>query len=294
MNTSKKWANAGLVFVDGCDLDIVEAANLVVSGFETLGQRVASVHIHSDTSALVTTDTHRLELSIDEDVLTHGLTAPAAVVLNVRIAQSDQPSTKRFAGDSLLARALQGLNDQLCPDFVKWIDSDVLLPSAAFASATGGAVRAKHDRAAAGKARRSSAISLPDVDETNEILQRRISNHDPVIVDGQSEPEHLRKIFSENWVDPHTQAAREMNAMKAREEEDIEKEAPLRLSAWMISFAVTLFALPLGVALMVLNLMKGENLRLASQTAALTGTFLSLQASGASAHALVALQHMIG
>ena len=80
----------------------------------------------------------------------------------------------------------------------------------------------------------------------------------------------------------------------ARDKEDIVRAAPLRLSAWMLSFAVALFALPLGVMLLVLNCAKGENLRLASQTAALTGTFIGFQTFGTTAHAMTALQGFIG
>ncbi|MBZ0122476.1 MAG: hypothetical protein K8F31_01155, partial [Roseovarius sp.] len=81
---------------------------------------------------------------------------------------------------------------------------------------------------------------------------------------------------------------------QARDLEDIETTAPLRLSAWLISFAVALFALPVGVMLLILNLAKGENLRLASQTAALTGTFIALQSYGTMAHAMNTLQGLIG
>jgi hypothetical protein len=65
-----------------------------------------------------------------------------------------------------------------------------------------------------------------------------------------------------------------------------EETAPLRLSVWMMTFTLAIFALPVAAGLMVFNLLRGENLRLASQTAALTGLFMSLQASGAMAEAV--------
>lgn len=296
MSKSKTWATAGLVFVKERDLDIVEAADLVVSGFKKLGHRVTSAHINSETSALVTTNQHSLDLSVEENVALMTLPEPAAAVLTIKIADADRPGVTQFARDSLLARTLQTLHDQLAPDFVKWIDSDVLLPSETFVSATRRSTTptARSGRVKPRRVTTAPVRRLPDIDETNEILQQRITAHDPVIFEVQSSPDRLRKIFTESWIDPDVAAASALSKARERELEDIEINAPLRLSAWMISFAVTLFALPLGVALMVLNLAKGENLRLASQTAALTGTFLALETYGASAQAIDTLQKIIG
>jgi hypothetical protein len=61
-----------------------------------------------------------------------------------------------------------------------------------------------------------------------------------------------------------------------------------------LSIAVALLCLPVGVALAVINLLRGENLRLASQTAALTGTFVTLQATGAVAQATQVIQTVLG
>ena len=95
MSAGKTWATAGLVFLESRDLDIVEAANLVASAFETLGQRVHSVHIHSDTNARVATTTHRLKLCIDEEVSLRNLNEAAAILLSVRIAATDAKSASR-------------------------------------------------------------------------------------------------------------------------------------------------------------------------------------------------------
>ena len=61
----------------------------------------------------------------------------------------------------------------------------------------------------------------------------------------------------------------------------------------MIPAALLLVALPVGVALLLVNLIKGENLRLSSQTAALTGTFVAFQSVGLTASAVAILQQLI-
>ena len=61
-----------------------------------------------------------------------------------------------------------------------------------------------------------------------------------------------------------------------------------------MTITLGLFALPVAAALAIVNLMRGENLRLASQTAAMTGLFLTLQVNGATAQALQAMQDLLG
>lgn len=49
----------------------------------------------------------------------------------------------------------------------------------------------------------------------------------------------------------------------------------LRLATWMITFSVAIFALPVGAALTVINLFKGEDLRLSAQAMAVTGLIVT-------------------
>jgi hypothetical protein len=67
----------------------------------------------------------------------------------------------------------------------------------------------------------------------------------------------------------------------------------LRLAAWMLAISVGLFALPLAAALVVLNMLRGEDLRRTAQAMALTGTFLSLNSTGATAQTLNALTVLV-
>ena len=292
MKTDNTWAKAGLIFTRFRDLDVVEVANHVVAGFEALGHHVTSLHILSDNRALVTTQHQELYLKVTDDVEVSALPEPAGSYLAMSIANKSETEATKFARDSILARVLQTLHARLQPDFIKWIDTDVILSSGEFTRAIGPAdTESSENRVQSNRV--TSHKSLPDVEETNNLLHRRIVDNDPSIFDNVSSPERLRKVFVENWVDPDVLATNAAADALAREEEDIEKDAPLRLSAWILSFAVVLFALPVGIMLLVLNLAKGENLRLASQTAALTGTFIALQTFGTTANAMTAIQDIL-
>ncbi|MEQ8876951.1 MAG: hypothetical protein RIC49_11145 [Phycisphaerales bacterium] len=294
MTTGNTWATAGLAFSRFRPLDIVEIANHVVGSFEALGHRVLGSHILSGNRALVTTEQLELYLTTKENVSLAALPAPSPAYLAVAVASKDDRRTSTFSRDSALARVLQKLCSELTPDFVKWIDTDVVLSAADFARATGLSPAAPAQPRKITPRRVTCAGTLPDIEETNDLLQRRITSQDPAIFDHAASPDRLRRVFTENWVDPDILASEAAAEKVARDKEDIERAAPLRLSAWMLSFAVALFALPLGIMLLVLNCAKGENLRLASQTAALTGTFIGFQTFGTTAHAMTALQGFIG
>ncbi|MCZ7675577.1 MAG: hypothetical protein M5U35_06525 [Roseovarius sp.] len=293
MNTSNTQATAGLVFTSGRDLDIVEAANHAAGCIEALGHRVTGTHVLSDTRARVITDQIELVLWTEEDVSFAALPEPAGVFLSVRLALRGEARLTRFTRDSIIARTLQKLHELLAPDFVKWIGTDVLLPAADFARAVGLTPSRTAVQGPVRPRRVTSRSSLPDIEETNDTLQRRFSDQDPAIFSNATAPDRLRKVFTEDWIDPDLLAEQAAAEAQARDLEDIETTAPLRLSAWLISFAVALFALPIGVTLLILNLAKGENLRLASQTAALTGTFLALQSFGTMASAMTVLKGLV-
>ncbi|WP_397542998.1 hypothetical protein [Roseovarius salis] len=288
MTADGRFGTAGLIFTRFRDLDIVRIANHAVNGLEALGHRVERTQILSDTSAMVIAADHEIHLATEEDVALPSLPMPAATFLSVWIPTGAPRTASAFARDSLIARILQSLHDELQPDFVKWIDTDVVLTTEDFAGATGHAPEA----GAAPGSRQSGRFSrLPDIEETNEILQQRLSDQDPAIFEAQSAPDRVRKAFAENAYDPavYAEAALEDDI----EDDDIEQVAPRRLSAWLISIAVAAFSLPVGIALLVINLLKGENLRLASQTAALTGTFIGLQAYGSTAQAMGVIQGLL-
>ncbi|MEL7279551.1 MAG: hypothetical protein AAFY35_12460 [Pseudomonadota bacterium] len=282
---------AGLIFLKDRDIDIVAAANHVARGFEAMGHHLTGVHILSDTSAQVGTNSHDLTLDLREDYTSDVLAETAQICLRVKLADHQAARASQFARDAILARCLQTLNAALCPDYIQWKDANFLLPSDRFAAATQCEETSEPDQTVG--ADDTSHQALPDIEATHAVLQNRLSNQDPDIFNNQTAPERLREMFADGWVDPAVLAAQEATEAYAREMEDIEKAAPLRLSAWFFSFAVVLIALPVGVALLIVNFAKGENLRLSSQTAALTGIFVAFQSMGTTANAMAALQQLV-
>lgn len=54
-----------------------------------------------------------------------------------------------------------------------------------------------------------------------------------------------------------------------------------RMTVYVMNLIVILFAMPVGVALLVMNILGGENLRTTAHVVALTGMFMALHQSGA-------------
>lgn len=286
MTESSNLGKACLVFLKDRDIDIVAAANHTARGLEAMGHRIEGVHIVSDDHAQVSTQTHDTMLQLQPDFRPAYASETADLCLTVTMHCHCIDRMSQFTLDAMLARVLQALNETLEPDFVQWKETDVLLPSAQFARATKGEETQKDAHGLATTQRTDTRKSLPDVEDINAVLQSRIGNHDPDIFDAGTASDQILETLSDGWIDPSVVAEQEAALAHAREVEDIEDAAPLRLSAWFMSFAVVLFALPIGVALVIVNMAKGENLRLSSQTAALTGTFVAFQTLGTTASAL--------
>jgi hypothetical protein len=291
MTQDDRFGTAGLVFTQAHAFDIVRLANHAGTGLEALGHRVEGTRILSDCRALIIAADHEIRLALEEEVPLAALPAPAACVLSVTVTARAGHPTSAFARDSVAAGVLRTLYEALRPDHVKWIDTDVLLTSGDFADAAGVAP-ACEDGTPARATRNGRPTALPDIEETNDILQQRLTDHDPAIFDALQVPERTRRAFSDTPRDAAFSAASATGGEIP--DADIEHAVPRRLSAWMMALAVAALALPVGVALLLVNLLKGENLRLASQTAALTGTFIGLQAYPATARTMGLLQGIFG
>ncbi|RBI67887.1 hypothetical protein DQW77_17160 [Roseovarius sp. TE539] len=305
MTQNKKWLTAALVFAGAKELDIVVAGNRVYTVLEDLGETVTGVRILSDCRARVTTPHHEILLEAKQDQPLPSLGSESNALLGIAVARGEcfpQPETPRL--EAVLAHALNGLQKTLAPDYVQWHSGDTLLTGQEFAKvskaepAPGATVtpRRRPARAAASAtadfatarvrpARPRAANDLPSIDETNEILQEQLSRRQTAADETEFEAD-LREIFREN--------STEGSDFPEVEDVDIEQAPMMRLSAWLIAFGVSLFALPVGAALLLLNIVKGENLRLASQTAAITGLFIALGTYGASAEAVSALNRFLG
>ncbi|MEO3413910.1 hypothetical protein AAFO92_04525 [Roseovarius sp. CAU 1744] len=290
MTTTNTMASAGLIFQGLRDLDIVKIGNRVRNAFEALEENVTGVRILSNDRACISSAHHDVTISVLEDHVVDGLPGPAPLMLELTINSNVGKNGEFLHQDTVLAHALKSLHWTLSADQVKWVTPGAVLSSADFVMAT------TQPEAAETAAEPQMTVSytpggiverrytLPSIDETNDQLQQALTQK--AVLSAESGKQcgfyaaFLSDIESIGIADP--------------DEEIREKTAPLRLSAWMISFIVLLLALPVGVALLVFNALKGENLRLTSQVAALTGTFITLDAHGATTETLAVLHGLIG
>lgn len=276
---------SGLVFLGMRTFDIVMIGNRVCSILDRLDEQVTGFAVLSDDTVAIRTA--EFELLIDNktgyDLVT--LDRPAAHFLALAMTRSDRGgSDDTQSGLAVMANVLQVLHRTLAPDYVQWIDPQVLLSSADFRMATTrpegdtvpeGLTCPDFDTAPKALPRR---YTLPGIEETNLMLQARLTQDDPT--EGA-----LRATFRED---------RDDSGLPALQGDIREKTTPLRLAVWMLTITLGLFALPIAVALAVFNLLRGENLRLTAQTAALTGTFITFQTLGTTAQAMSVVQNLLG
>lgn len=280
-------ARAGLIFQGLRDFDIVTIGNRVSGAFEALEEKVTGVNIMSHDQACIYSKNHNVTVSVLEDHIVDGLTGPAPVMLELKIDSEADTADAFPRQDTVLAHALKALHRSLSADQVKWVTPGTVLSSADFVLATSDPDEADTPsvtiaHAPGGLIERR--FTFPSVDETNDQLQEQLTQKAVL----SAETGHNSDFYSAFLADI------ESISVGDPDEEIREKTAPLRLSAWMISFTVLLFALPVGAALLVFNVLKGENLRLSAQAAALTGTFITLDAHGATAQTMAVLQILIG
>ena len=283
MTSTAHKVTSGLVFLGMRTIDIVMIGNRVCATLDRLYAQVGGFSVQSDDR--VTIRTADFELCIDNKADCHvpTLERPAAHFLALTLTpfeptnEDDGPCNQ-----SIMAHVLQTLHLGLSPDYVQWIDPRALLSSADFEMATTLPEREPtleelsfDDGTEAAKTKPRRHI-LPGIEETNLILQARLRSADPI--EGA-----LRATFREDLID-----------RPAIVDDIREKTTPLRLAVWLLTITLGLFALPMAAALAVFNLLRGENLRLTSQTAALTGTFIAFQTFGTTANAMSALQSMLG
>lgn len=302
MTKSADKVTAGLVFLGLRNFDIVRIGNRVCAALDRLDEQIAGFRVLSDTSVTLRTASYALHIDIETDRIVETLDRPAAqfIALTLVRAEADPdiaPETESDLALSIMAHALQTLHTMLAPDYVQWIEPRAVLSSADFRMATtlSEDELARETPQAAPAVPRVVALaatpeqprreSLPDIEETNNVLLARL-----IEKDGQNGMHAadgvLRSVFRETQ--PRAPG------VTRRVVFDPDKSALLRLSVWLFTITLGLFALPVAAALVVFNLLRGENLRLTSQTAALTGTFIALQATGSTAQAMIAVQTLLG
>ncbi len=289
MTQDKQWVAGGLVFLGTRQIDITETVQRVADALEAFGNRVLGMRIGSAKTGFLQTTYHDVQLALHHDDSAALPRGAAGVFMNVEVTnRPEAQSAEAMAADLLLIQ----LRRMLHQSYVAKCDER----SAGHPGRPIEAVPHTDDPCAAGGAQCGQVEPrLPDL--RRGLLRRRCPRSTSQVEYERQRSHILARISHEQKWDqaPEDQfhlrtAMRDPDLVEQSDPSEMDR---IRLSAWLLSIAVALLCLPVGVALAVINLFRGENLRLASQTAALTGTFVTLQATGAVAQATQVIQTVL-
>lgn len=270
---------AGLVFLGMRALDITAITKRIAHTLDQLGVELTAQRCLSEEAAVLRTRDFDLRVTIERKRHIPKLDLPADHYIGLTLMREDGPLwTDPEASQTVLAQTLAALHVPLAPDFVQWTEPDALLTRAEFRAA----ISPPQDAETRRTRRRPGRERLPDVETAYSGLQYSI----PGAGDHSEADEARLQALRAAFCDPEPEEVDDPG------DGIREPTAPLRLSVWMMTITLGLFALPVAAALTVFNLLRGENLRLASQTAALTGMFMALQANGAVADVLKIVQSL--
>ncbi len=285
MTNTTHRVTSGLVFLGMRTFDIVMIGNRVCTTLDRLDAHVGGLSILSDDTVMIRAAEFELCIDNKTDHSVAALDRPAAHFLSLTLTRFDpHAEDEGCSGLSVMAHVLQTLYRSLAPDYVQWIDPQSLLSSADFQIAT---TLPEEEPTPEDLTCEDCDVTpkvtprrhtLPGIEETNLMLQARLRRGTPT-------ESALRATFRED---------RDDSGLPALQGDIREKTTPLRLAVWMLTITLGLFALPIAVALAVFNLLRGENLRLTAQTAALTGTFITFQTLGTTAQAMSVVQNLLG
>lgn len=291
--TNREEAITRLFFRNSDGIEISDAAVRARETCDRLQVGVQGVRILSGDSAYVSTLNHNIGLA-----LSHGESEDLPgfeAELTLSFSRHTEPTEKHAHSDeALMAHVTRDQQSALGADFVMWMQTSDLIDGVEFMTKTTPLERVRtrqNERRSAPKpkvhSRHVRPAALPAA--AAPVLQAeapaaRATSDVVAWADASPDQEALR-----------TSLRLEMQAMEeaAQPVEEVRGSALERMSAWLFSYTVAMFCLPVGCMLFVLNLLRGENLRLSSQSAALAGTFVTLQVSGSMAQAAQTMQVLL-
>ena len=219
-------------------------------------------------------------------------------VLCLTVARHDCAATDPLAP---LAAALYALASQLPARWVVWAGTDLRIPCDSFVAGLAAQFDPDADPDATPRPRPaieprrvvSSGVRAPRplADPTASLLANSLPAVDPAARftsanrnDRPGTPHHDAHVLC---YEHHLRAAL-LRAADATEIEALRKAQGIlpveaRLSTWAVSLAVATVSLPVAAPVMIYNLARGEDMRVASLAMGLAGLFLALDSSGAMA-----------
>jgi len=278
------WLTAGLVFPASRAIDMTGCARHAAATLETLGHKISGLRLLSDGSARITTCCHTLRLTLRAETAPDGTDPDARTCLDLSItapANASHPDRQDLTSDMVVTHVLKALHGLLSADDIRWVGDSRLLSADDFMLIT-----ASLPLPAATPPKAGPTATPPKPQPQPQAKQQAPAPQSPKRDRFDSEPNltDLRAFL--RTIDDEDAARRERVSLQTLSD-------PQRLAAWLMTYAVVLLAMPVGLALLLFNLIRGENPRLASQTAALTGTFIAFQTYGTTAQAMSAVQSLL-
>lgn len=290
MSTGTHRYKTGLVFTASHDIDCVAVINRIGMILEARQTRVTGKRILSDTRAQI--DATNIEVTIHADDSDSDPDDSLRLIIGVTAHDCDSASDDDQAL-RLLAAVTLDLVQHMMPESLWWLTPSAELSREQFLSAAGPRRprRVRHSRTrkaaqrpthagapprAAYSARRTDT-PFPSVEESLEHLDARMTEHLSPQDDGgfitsapDSQEHTLREVFLSDMA-----SAESIDAYADEQPNQVQ-----RLTTWILSITVGVFSLPVAAVLIVINLLRGEDMRLSAQALSLTGFFIALSSSG--------------
>lgn len=322
---NNKYAS-GLVFLSTRNLDIVGLSSLVSRVFEANNRRVDEIRIASEDQAMIRGDGHLVRMlskAVPDHCAMGNGTAQVAPEETLRADEAPMVEGAKMSlfisvetideaadcNPSVMMAFLAGITEYLSQetkaDMVQWLDPNMVLDAQDFSLAMSPQLPIPEGEPVVDNAAQVEAdpVLSPQFVPEEPVHARRIFPAEPRFPDVDTITDVLRTSMSAietgaEYGSDVFQAHYEAAEIRLREvfRFDPEDDTPpvvapatttIRLAAWALSLSVAMFALPLAVFLIILNILRGENLRLAGQVMGVAGLMVPLNSSGAFADILM-------
>lgn len=291
MSTGTHRYKTGLVFAESHEIDSVAVINRIGMILEARQTRVTGKRVLSDTRAQI--DTRNIEVTIDTDEADASPDDSLRMVISVT-AHDCSSATDDDKALRLLAAVTLDLVQHMMPESLWWLTPTAQLSREQFLSAAGprrprrvshsrtrrAAVRPTHAGTMAHAGQNTARVGtapFPSVEESVEQLDARMTQHFSPQDDewsvshtDEAQEENLREVFLSDTA----------NTEEQDEDHSEQPNQAQRLTTWLLAITVGVFSLPVAAALVIINLLRGEDMRLSAQALSLTGFFIVLNSSG--------------
>ena len=307
MEMSGAQYTAGLVFLEQTPMDSMQLSSCFQRVLEQNGYKITAVNADSASQITVVTDEVTLTVGTraapddqSEQRETQDVLADCRMIAAITM---HAPATQSACSDQIkrdlqtsLAKLSHQLTEMTKPDYIQWLHPDTLLEREDFLQAASRILPRRVRKSTRALARRPKPFAPPlrspaPVVSQTPVAPRRIRasefpNIENISTNLACEYERRRRQRTASGQLAKMHELRGAIYTQVSEISRNKLSSARRLATWMLSISVALFFLPLGILLALVNLLRGEDLRLTGQTLALTGLLVTLNTTGATADVL--------